>query len=399
MKSLKKKTLKSTNGITLIALVITIIVLLILAGISISMLAGDNSILQKATDAKTQTEIGQEKETIALAYNSALSKKVGNGNSTVVTAEDLNTELENQGATATGSTAIVITFENGHKYSIDNTGNIGEYTPSVTDFVKIGDYVDYDPTKGVTDTSKLTYTSPTGTGSSHGNGYTSSEVDGGQKFTVKSNILWRVLSVTNDNIQIIPSTTIKKDETNQASGNFVLKGAIGYLYAEQELNEICKIYGYGKGADTSQITTYTIGGPTIGEETTKTIIGSGARSITVDDINKFAKVGENKNGTTITTSFSDIDSKYGDTTNPTSNIKYPTITTSSGQANSAGLKNLKYTYYNYKIDSKITDENIRGVLYAGYYWTASRGIQTGEGWCNFDVFRTFGYADNFSVRD
>ena len=56
MKFLKKKTLKSTNGITLIALVITIIVLLILAGISISMLSGDNSILQKATTAKENTE-------------------------------------------------------------------------------------------------------------------------------------------------------------------------------------------------------------------------------------------------------------------------------------------------------------------------------------------------------
>lgn len=42
MKNFKKKALKNTNGITLIALVITIIVLLILAGISISMLSGDN---------------------------------------------------------------------------------------------------------------------------------------------------------------------------------------------------------------------------------------------------------------------------------------------------------------------------------------------------------------------
>ena len=56
-KNTKKGTTKnSKSGITLIALVVTIIVLLILAGISISMLSGDNSILQKATDAKTKTE-------------------------------------------------------------------------------------------------------------------------------------------------------------------------------------------------------------------------------------------------------------------------------------------------------------------------------------------------------
>lgn len=51
-----EKYFKQKKGITLIALVITIIVLLILAGISISMLSGDNSILQKATDARTNSE-------------------------------------------------------------------------------------------------------------------------------------------------------------------------------------------------------------------------------------------------------------------------------------------------------------------------------------------------------
>ena len=42
------KKYKSTKGITLIALVITIIVLLILAGVSIAMLTGDNGILSQA---------------------------------------------------------------------------------------------------------------------------------------------------------------------------------------------------------------------------------------------------------------------------------------------------------------------------------------------------------------
>ena len=49
--------------------ILNIIVLLILAGISISMLSGENGILQKATEAKTLTEIGQEKDIVALAYN------------------------------------------------------------------------------------------------------------------------------------------------------------------------------------------------------------------------------------------------------------------------------------------------------------------------------------------
>ena len=47
---------KNTKGITLIALVITIIVLLILAGVSIAMLTGDNGILTQAQNAKNKTE-------------------------------------------------------------------------------------------------------------------------------------------------------------------------------------------------------------------------------------------------------------------------------------------------------------------------------------------------------
>ena len=46
---------KQEKGITLVALVITIIVLLILAGVSISLVAGDNGILTKSKTAATKT--------------------------------------------------------------------------------------------------------------------------------------------------------------------------------------------------------------------------------------------------------------------------------------------------------------------------------------------------------
>lgn len=49
-----RRNVKSTRGITLIALVITIIILLILAGISIASLTGDNGILTKADTAKEE---------------------------------------------------------------------------------------------------------------------------------------------------------------------------------------------------------------------------------------------------------------------------------------------------------------------------------------------------------
>ena len=50
--------MKRNNGITLIALVITIIVLLILAGVSIAMLTGNNGILTQANEAKIWTDLG-----------------------------------------------------------------------------------------------------------------------------------------------------------------------------------------------------------------------------------------------------------------------------------------------------------------------------------------------------
>lgn len=73
-----KKSTKASNGITLIALVITIIVLLILAGISISMLAGDNSILQKTTTAKQTSERAEAKEQAQMDIMAYIADKTAN---------------------------------------------------------------------------------------------------------------------------------------------------------------------------------------------------------------------------------------------------------------------------------------------------------------------------------
>ena len=78
------------RGITLIALVITIIVLLILAGVSISMLSGDNGLLKKAGQARDDTIIGEEREQVELAYISAAVKKLGDD----VTYSELQEELD-----------------------------------------------------------------------------------------------------------------------------------------------------------------------------------------------------------------------------------------------------------------------------------------------------------------
>ena len=58
---------RGTNGITLIALVVTIVVLLILAGVTISLVFGQNGVINKAQEANENTKIEQVREQLELA--------------------------------------------------------------------------------------------------------------------------------------------------------------------------------------------------------------------------------------------------------------------------------------------------------------------------------------------
>ena len=62
MEKIKEELKCNKKGITLISLVVTIVVLLILAGVSIGMLTGDNGILKQASEAKKQTETASKNE-------------------------------------------------------------------------------------------------------------------------------------------------------------------------------------------------------------------------------------------------------------------------------------------------------------------------------------------------
>ena len=62
------------KGITLVALVITIIVLLILAGVTIASLSGDNGILNRGKESKESNEREQVKELIQMAANEGMEE-------------------------------------------------------------------------------------------------------------------------------------------------------------------------------------------------------------------------------------------------------------------------------------------------------------------------------------
>ena len=66
--------MKKERGITLIALVITIIVLLILAGVSISLVIGNNGVLNQATNAVSKNREAEALEDVQMAWASATSE-------------------------------------------------------------------------------------------------------------------------------------------------------------------------------------------------------------------------------------------------------------------------------------------------------------------------------------
>ena len=81
----------NAKGITLIALVITIVVLLILAGISINMVLGDNGIVSKANKAKTETEYAEKKEQVSTSIAEAYIDRKGG----TITPSDVVINLNN----------------------------------------------------------------------------------------------------------------------------------------------------------------------------------------------------------------------------------------------------------------------------------------------------------------
>ena len=117
--------MKKENGITLIALIVTIIVLLILAGITVATLSGDNGVIKSTLNAKEQTEIGDEKEILNIATVTAMGKnKYGE-----LTQKNLQNALDNYigngvaKVTDLGDETFLVIFPSGRAYEVDSDGN------------------------------------------------------------------------------------------------------------------------------------------------------------------------------------------------------------------------------------------------------------------------------------
>ena len=105
--------MKKEKGITMIALIITIIILLILAGISIAFLTGENGIIKKAELAKNRTDEAQVEENVALAdYEDKINEYIDSSRQTV---SGIYPDYEN---------VKEITFNNDKSYTVEEDGYI-----------------------------------------------------------------------------------------------------------------------------------------------------------------------------------------------------------------------------------------------------------------------------------
>ena len=351
---------ETQKGITLIALVITIIVLLILAGVSIAMLTGQNGILTQAQNAKTTTENKSAEEKVKLAVMGA---RADDG---TLTVGKLRTELANYGGTVEGNTFPVTATVDGKSFTVDDKGNVelaGEKQPVTREGIEVGDYVSYTPdtaTEKTYDADKLKK-----------GGYTSTQ-------TVKKDDLnWRVLRKNDDgSIDLIGDAT---------SNSVYFSGSLGYNNGVYLLNDICKeLYSNS----THHITARSVNL----EDMEKWLTDSGKTArASYSNAVKYGETKEYKGSNSYTP---DI---YGKTEDESANYySEPTTNTytpASGTATADNTLNAKQTYYNIPINQTNYGDGAKVLSSSNYYWVAARFVYCDSNYAYFGLRIAYSYMD------
>ncbi len=199
------------KGITLIALVITIIVLLILCGVVIASLTGDNGVLSISNKAKIQNDREETMERIKIEvlasydedgkYNIDIAKK------NIEKNLDISTIVKED-------KSLIITYKN-NKFKVSEDGQV--YIVENREGLKVGDYVKYT----YDDTSDYILKKEI-------SGYTKD-----QTIKQKKNINWRILNINNDgSIELISDTTLGAD--------VYFRAFLGYNNSVFAINDICE---------------------------------------------------------------------------------------------------------------------------------------------------------------
>ena len=115
---------RNERGVTLIALVVTIVVLLILAGTAIAMLSGDDGIMTNAQRSQAANTEGEIREKIKMAYNAV--KTEISVNSAIESDYNAQEDIKNLFKIAVEEMGLTVDASNPNK-ATDNTGK-GGYT-------------------------------------------------------------------------------------------------------------------------------------------------------------------------------------------------------------------------------------------------------------------------------
>ena len=422
---LKKLNLKNKNAITLIALVVTIVVLLILAGVTISLLLDENGIIAKSKDARNANRAGTIRDEITLWEADKVASENGAGSHESMDAflarlktRGLINDEDIQKIKDTRELQVgkeIIKFPSDAKTLVQAFKD-GE--------IQVGDYLNYND---YVDESK-TYTTKT-----NENGWAD------QKYTATKDTYWQVLGLdeTGEKLMLISQSPIKKemkqkDQTGQEVGRakirlasienavklgassggsstidwettpyLVLKGAYSYVNCKQILNNISGIYSTSLGKAES-----------LTAEEINRLIG-----VTVDYTNK--KVYANSDPNTNIDKWGVLGNQYTyketDYT-PESYINSKTHAT-------AGTKTDPATAYRYQWGNLTINDTLKTILfngttsdanYAKSYWLASPAVYAysdganfgpgvvyvGNVFADFYLFDSYGYwyAFSFGVR-
>ena len=329
------KKVKGSKGITLIALVITVIVLLILAGVTIATLTGDNGILTKAGDAKTSTEIGVEKEKVELSAVGALAKDNGGEIKRDYLNDELTSYIGTEGTDYTLSETapfVVKYLDSGRSYVIDENGNVSEYV-NIAEYVKIGDLVNYTPD----DKEEDEYYDKFGETYS---GYANGNI--GQDDTLK----WRVLNINTDG-------TVDLISDKPTSSPVFFKGARGYNNGVYLLNDYCK-------------TMYS-----------NSSLGAEARSLNIEDIQDKMKVVDEETGKKAYENYtaSNTGTKYGDPYHYSSNKWYP-LQWKNDNGTTGESKQETVTSYETEADAKAQETAGDLIVTQTYWYLSASDIQS-----------------------
>ena len=348
--------LKNKKGITLIALVVTIVVLLILAGVTISLLLDENGIIAKSKDARNASRAGSIRDEISLWKAEKFASDNGAGSHESM--DDFLARLKTRGLI---SDEDIATIKDTRKLQVGKETIVfpSDAKTLVQAFrdneIKVGDYLNYND---YVDESK-TYTTAT-----NENGWAD------QKYTATKNTYWQVLGLdeTGERLMLISQSPIKKEmktsdtaEEWEKTPYLVLKGAYGYVNCKQILNNVSGIYSTSLGKAES-----------LTAEEINRLIG-----VTVDYKNK--TVYENSDPSTNIDKTGSIGNQY--------TYKATDYTPESYIDNrrhaAEGEKTEPATAYYYEWDKLTIPEPLKTMLFSGTasdanyvkaYWLASSGV-------------------------